>query len=580
MLSKYQKQLDTVFRYHEKTKHNFAGFAHGPDFLDWANQPDPFRRYQGADIISLPLETGIESPAYDSIYFQDPARFKQAGHGENRLSARPFNNKTISCLFRQSLALSAWKQAGDTRWPLRVNPSSGNLHPTESYLLCGPTEGLTESPMVGHYGAGIHGLEKRAEIPLATWQALQQCFQQPLLLIGITSIHWREAWKYGERAYRYCHHDAGHAIAAISLASASLGWQCRLLDDLSENQLGILMGTGKHEKTGAGKPDHEHPDCLLAITANPVTGSFAKSLPNSFWDEFKALNWQGVPNNLSTQYVHWPIIEEVSAACEKPVTVFNQQVPVTSSGTPKYRPTPAAHPIFQQRRSAVDMDGQTSMSVTEFYGLLARVLPDQVDAPFNALAWTPRVHLLLFVHRVDGLNPGLYILLRNPALNNNNDNNENSLKALKNCFSSEFEWTKPDDCPAHMNLYRLVAGDARQASQQLSCSQAIAAEGCFSLGMLADFENTLRNVGPWLYPRLYWECGAIGQVLYLEAESIGLRATGIGCFFDDPVHQLAGIMDKQFQSLYHFTVGGPVDDPRLVTLPPYDTSPEQKKPIT
>ena len=68
---------------------------------------------------------------------------------------------------------------------------------------------------------------------------------------------------------------------------------------------------------------------------------------------------------------------------------------------------------------------------------------------------------------------------------------------------------------------------------------------------------------------MYWECGAVGQVLYLEAEAIGIRATGIGCFFDEPVHSLFGISTGRYRSLYHFTLGGPVDDPRLQTWPAY-----------
>ena len=65
----------------------------------------------------------------------------------------------------------------------------------------------------------------------------------------------------------------------------------------------------------------------------------------------------------------------------------------------------------------------------------------------------------------------------------------------------------------------------------------------------------------------------LGHVLYLEAEAAGVRATGIGCFFDDEMHALLGISDYSWQSLYHFTVGGPVDDPRLSTLPPYEFQP-------
>ena len=61
----------------------------------------------------------------------------------------------------------------------------------------------------------------------------------------------------------------------------------------------------------------------------------------------------------------------------------------------------------------------------------------------------------------------------------------------------------------------------------------------------------------------------IGQVLYLEAEAAGVRGTGIGCFFDDPVHSLLGLETQRFQSLYHFTVGHPIEDQRLTTLPAY-----------
>lgn len=63
--------------------------------------------------------------------------------------------------------------------------------------------------------------------------------------------------------------------------------------------------------------------------------------------------------------------------------------------------------------------------------------------------------------------------------------------------------------------------------------QDIAADGCFSLGMVARFEPALRERDAWMYPRLFWESGVLGQVLYLEAHAVGISATGIGCYFDD-----------------------------------------------
>jgi hypothetical protein len=103
----------------------------------------------------------------------------------------------------------------------------------------------------------------------------------------------------------------------------------------------------------------------------------------------------------------------------------------------------------------------------------------------------------------------------------------------------------------------------------VSCHQEIAGDGSFSLGMIAEFSESIRARGAWWYRRLFWEAGVLGQALYLEAEAAGVRGTGIGCFFDDAVHNILGLNGDQFQSLYHFTVGGPVEDTRLNTLPPY-----------
>jgi nitroreductase len=163
------------------------------------------------------------------------------------------------------------------------------------------------------------------------------------------------------------------------------------------------------------------------------------------------------------------------------------------------------------------------------------------------------------VHRVQDLVPGLYLLVREPW----------QREALQTAMKPDFLWEKPQSCPPELGLYRLMPGDTQSLSRRLSCGQAIASGGCFSLGMLSEFERPLHRFGPWFYRRLFWECGMMGQVLYLEAEAAGVRGTGIGCFFDDPVHDLLGLETAQFQSLYHFTVGHPVEDTRLTPLPAY-----------
>src|SRR5438093_10376672 len=103
----------------------------------------------------------------------------------------------------------------------------------------------------------------------------------------------------------------------------------------------------------------------------------------------------------------------------------------------------------------------------------------------------------------------------------------------------------------------------------MGCYHVIAVDGFFILGMIAEFTASLDDYGPSFYRKLFWESGIVGQVLYLEAEAAGARATGIGCFYDDPVHEVLGLTGHTFQSLYHFTVGMPVEDTRLTTEPGY-----------
>ncbi|HLB94800.1 MAG TPA: SagB/ThcOx family dehydrogenase, partial [Nitrospiria bacterium] len=218
--------------------------------------------------------------------------------------------------------------------------------------------------------------------------------------------------------------------------------------------------------------------------------------------------------------------------------------------------------MVHQRRSCLALDGRTGVTRDALYQILRKVIPGPGQFPFNAFPWRPFIHFGLFVHRVQDLDPGLYCLARDPA----------QLGLLKEAMKKEFAWEKPPACPDGLELYRLLTGDAGELSQQISCHQEIAADGCFSLGMIAEFEGPLQKYGAWFYPRLFWEAGAIGQVLYLEAEAFGIRSTGIGCFFDDSMHRVLGLTDRRFQDLYHFTLGGPVEDKRLTTLPAYPST--------
>ncbi|MBY0577940.1 MAG: SagB/ThcOx family dehydrogenase [Burkholderiales bacterium] len=480
----------TVFSYHERTKHRLERYAAGPETLDWSMQPNPFREFIGAKKTALPLSahriSAGERPALESV----------------------------GALLQLSMGLSAWKEYGPDRWALRCNPSSGNLHPTECYILALNVPGIENG--LHHYASLDHSLELRCGVE---WT------RETRLFVGLSSIHWREAWKYGERAFRYCQLDIGHALGALRHAALALGWGLKMLDTPE-----TVLGTERLEDfAGAEKEEF---DILLEAGSGCATD----------FPELEMTNWTGQANCLDPHPMYkWPVIDEVAAATRHPLPHENP---------PSAGYSGAIYPVdlLLGRRSAQQFDPAFTMKKEHFFRML-----EQLVRLWDIWDFESRVHPVFFLHRVEAMAPGLYVLPRS----------DTALSKLKAHFRSDFLWEQ-----AGHDLYLLARGDFRAVAKTVSCRQAIASDSCFAMGMLAEFEETI-GPDPWRYRQLHWEAGLMGHALYLEAEAAGLRGTGIGCFFDDAFHDLLGLSGKTFQSLYHFTVGMPLVDSRILTLPPY-----------
>ncbi|OYY73798.1 MAG: hypothetical protein B7Y40_08090 [Gammaproteobacteria bacterium 28-57-27] len=549
-----QEAVREVRAYHHASKHHLHGYAPGPAFLDWDTQPDPFRRYHDAPLFPLPLVTGHGACRVDALY-SAAARTPQA-----------LNAHSLGLFLELALGLSAWKSNGVERWALRNNPSSGNLHPTEGYLLLWRAISPELVPGLYHYAPHEHALERRARLPDALAGQLSSTHAGCFGALGLSSVIWREAWKYGARAYRYCQLDVGHALAAARLAARVQGWTLRTETALDDATLSACLGVDRAEDymTDDMAEAREHADLLAVLgTATPQAAIDWSSIARAL-DE-----WTGTANRLSQELVEWPQITRLLPALHKPAhapmphvfppaeTDFSSNQPSTNKDTDE--PMDACA-LIRQRRSAQRMDGQSGITRRAFERMLHRTLPHAGCAPFDALPAPPAIQLLLFVHAVEGLQPGIYALIRAA----------DTFDALRRaCSSDALAWQPVTDTA--LPLYRLYAPlELRKPAAQLSCQQGIAGRGAFSLGMLADLGGALEKEGAWVYRRLFWEAGMIGQVLYLEAESAGMQGTGIGCFFDDEVHRLLGLeAEGDWQDLYHFTVGKGLNDTRLASEPAY-----------
>ncbi len=524
-----------VKHYHERTKHRPDRYAAGPDTLDWDAQPAPFREFAGSPRVPLPFARPGESPSFAACL---------------GMPAQPVTRQSAGQLLQWSLGLAAWKELGPDRWPLRCNPSSGNLHPTEAYVRCQGIPDLENG--LYHYLSREHLLERR-----------RTDTQEPVpssLAVGLTSIHWREAWKYGERALRYCYLDTGHAMGALRYAALTLGWGLRLQPEMGGRPLEAYLGVDRPEDFGDA--EKEHAEVLLDI----VTGQ-PQDLP-ALSPSPASTHWWGTATRLDPRPLyHWPVIQETARAAMGPGNADPlASTPDPWPGRTWNAPDIPAGTLILRRRSTQRFQRGDALPAPDFFAMLDALLPRPQSA-LDFWPWAPRVHLLLLVHRVHGLEPGLFALPRRMEAG----------AALQEALDPAFSWSPVAGAPEHLPIRLLYSGDLRRQAHTLCCYQSIAADGHFTVIFLAEYDGPLQS-GAWQYPRLFHEAGLLGQILYMEAEMHGVNGTGIGCFFDDAVHGMLGLKNRSFQDIYHFAVGRALTDPRIRTGAPYSVKQERRDP--
>jgi SagB-type dehydrogenase family enzyme len=499
--------------YHQATKHSVESLRRSVHLLDWDNMPDPFRHYAGAPVLDLPADPPAPGiPALDVL---------QGAYGATEATD---GAAFLSQLMFHTAAISASKQVPSLgyRYALRVNPSSGNLHPTEFHFLA---QGLAQWPDgLYHYRPSQHMAEQRATGAVS---ALSADPAAPLVFI-LTSIAWREAWKYGNRAYRYCLLDMGHAWQSLALAARSMGCDTSAVGHFPDDEVahGCRFNTD------------EWPILMVSVSGSSIPAANSDVAEETTWSEGRA-------NALSPRQVDFPMIDAIQSAtklaelAENPAAIATSEPSQPrSSGIPSLlsadaialpKPASSTRPfgeVARARRSALDFQGGSrTISLAHLSAILA-VTAQPLSADFSDLSRF--VQLYLYVHRVDGLDPGVYRY-----------------------------W------PEHAALERIRSGDQRVAAAGLSLGQDLAGNACVAFSMIADLDRATHAHGDRGYRYAHFEAGAIGHRLYLAAEALGLGATGIGAFFDDQVHGYLGITPEQGQVVYHFAIGYPIPDPRL-----------------
>ncbi len=487
---------ETAWSYHETTKHSVASVHNSLHFLDWGNQPLPFKAYTTLEALPLPRELRQTGVAALSAIAESIQADANGPHAVPDLAA-------LAQLLYLTAGITRHRKHPGGEIYFRAAACTGALYEVELYVVCGDLADLQAG--VYHFSPAEFALRKlragdcRGILNEATRDETA-IVHAPVIII-CTCTYWRNAWKYQARTYRHFGWDNGTLLANLLAVATALGMPAKVICGFVDAEVNRLVDVD---------PEREVTFSLVALGhAAPLprqpTRQSASELP--------ALHLETVP--LSRSETVYPAMHEMHAASSlhsaEEVALWRDNAPLAKLPPPtgqivQLHPASDAEmprdPIEQVilRRGSARKFAQAPIGLAQLSTILDRATRG-IPADFLEPQGSLLNDLYLIVNAVEGLAPGAYVFHRD----------RNALECLK-------------------------AGNFRAQAGHLGLDQQLPAEAAADIFFLANLQRTLERFGNRGYRAVQLEAGILSGKLYLAAYAQRVSATGL-TFYDDEVTQ-------------------------------------------
>ena len=465
-------------RFHDATKHSYQSVRHVPHFLDWENQPLPFKLYRALGEIPLPDVS-------------EAGKVSALGAMNTPTSSRN-SNKALDL---EALARVLFYTAGITKkrdhpggqMLFRAAACTGALYHIELYLVSGVVDGLDAG--VYHYGPKLGALERlrdgdwRESLIEATGGAPR--LREAQAAIVLTSTYWRNAWKYQARAYRHTFWDSGTMLANLLAMTSSLDLPAYLVLGFADEEVNRLLDVDSDK------------EAAVAIVA---LGGGALDIPGAP-GAAEPLGLETVP--LSFSEVDYPLIRETHSASSlrdgEEARSWREQGavpprPRAEDARPAEDGTAPIESVIRRRGSSRRFE-RAPISYDALSTILATAGIDGDVFDSGAIL----TDLYVIANDVDELGQGTYV----------------------------YE-------PEEKALALLKKGSFRSEARYLGLEQELPGDASANIYVLVSLEPLLERLGDRGYRRAQLEGGIVGGRIYLASYALGLGASGL-TFFDDAV---------------------------------------------
>jgi SagB-type dehydrogenase family enzyme len=487
---KHNRDTNAARQYHDFTKHSYSSIHADRHYLDWANQPSPFKIYP--DLESTPLPRSLVQTLAPALEVVASTRFEFAGDTIPDLAR-------LASILYYSAGVTKHKTYPGGELYFRAAACAGALYPTEIYIVCGDLDGLAAG--VYHFSPGDFAVRRLREgdfrIVLSQASAAEEHIRSAPVMLVFTSISWRSSWKYRDRAYRYHFWDNGMILAnALAMAQAH-ELRAEVVMGFVEADVNRLIGIDGEQELALsllalGHSKEAFSDCqsiedlteinfdVIPMSQSPVDYPSIREMhqASSLTDAGEAREWRGA------------MVDSVAAAVEGETT---QLVLVADQDLPG----DAVEDVIQ-RRGSTRRFARKPMPFADLSTIIDRSSRG-IPADFLPSETFRLNDIYAIVNRVEGLSPGAYFY-------------------------------RPED----RALESLKAGDFSGKAAYLTLGQDLGGDGCATFFFMADLNGVLESYGNRGYRAAQMEAGIIGGKMYLAAYALKRGATGL-TFFDDDV---------------------------------------------
>jgi SagB-type dehydrogenase family enzyme len=480
--------LESAWKYHNSTKHSWESVRTNPHFLDWANQPRLYKVYRDPESFSLPEDRQPTGRATLSV-------IQENGCSAPHDAAVSLPDLADVLYFAAGITRRRMSSGGE--FLFRAAACTGALYSIELYAVSREVQGLEAgvylfSPIDLSLKLLLRGDYSGA---LVRATAGESSISRAPVTVICTGTYWRNAWKYQARTYRHFGWDNGTILANLLAGAAAKSLPARVVNGFVDEDVNSLLGLDT--------------DREVALNLVPLGYSGTPSPP--FTGAVPALRLDSLP--YSPSEVDYPSMREMhSASCLGTTEeVLAWRAPSgagpLSASPGKFIPLnafgdeEAADDSIEQvilRRGSSRRFRRSTISFRQLSTIL-HTATRGVPADFISPCGAQLNDVYLVAHAVEGLEPGAYVLHRNP-------------------------W----------GLELLKRGDFRKITGRLGLDQDLPADCSAAVFFLADLNRILNRLGNRGYRAAQLDAGIIGGRLYLAAYAQRLGATGL-TFYDDEV---------------------------------------------